>query len=145
MAPNSKLDTGAPEASFLGRGWDFPPAFDHQGRSVRLVEGEDDIRQSLQILLATNLGERLLRPAFGWRRDALLFEPLSTSFATFLKREIETAVLFFEPRIELGKVNFATRADVEGVIEIRLDYTIRATNSRSNLVFPFYLDEATNL
>lgn len=142
MAAQDELDKGA--AAFLGRGWDFPPAFDHQGRSVRMVEAEEDVRQSLRILLATSLGERVLRPTFGWRRDAALFEPLSTSFATYLKREIETAVLFFEPRIELDRLTFATPPDAEGLIEIRLDYTVRATNSRSNLVFPFYLDEATN-
>ncbi len=139
MARQDELDR-----KYLGRGWDFPPAFDHRGRSVRMVEGEEDIRQSLNVLLSTSLGERVMRPAYGWRRDAVLFEPLSTSLAALLEREIETAVLFFEPRIKLDQVAFETLADAEGLIEIRLDYTIRATNSRSNLVYPFYLDEATD-
>ncbi len=107
-----------------------------------MAEAEEDIRQSLHILLATALGERVMRPTFGWKRDALLFEPLSTSFATLLKREVETAILFFEPRIELNRVAFETLPDREGRIELRLDYTVRATNTRTNLVFPFYLDEA---
>lgn len=128
---------------FLGRGWAFPPSFDHQGRSVRMADAEDDIRQSLHILLSTSLGERIMRPTFGWRREALVFEPLSTSFATFLEREIENAILFFEPRIELNRLSFETPPG-QGLVEIRLDYTIRVTNTRSNLVFPFYLDEATN-
>jgi phage baseplate assembly protein W len=130
---------------FLGRGWGFPPSFDQGGRDVRMVEGEEDIRQSLALLLATSLGERVLRPAFGWRRETLLFEPLSTSLATLLRHEIETAVLFFEPRIKLDRLAFQVRPDAEGLIEIRLDYRVKATNSRSNLVFPFYLDEANNL
>jgi uncharacterized protein len=132
------------DQGFLGRGWSFPPSFQNQGRSLAMVEGEEDIRQSLLQLLSTRAGERVLRPTFGWRRDALVFDPMSTSFATFLQREIETAVLFFEPRIELDTVRFERLADREGVIEMRLDYTIRATNTRRNLVFPFYLDEATN-
>ena len=132
------------EQQFLGRGWSFPPTFESQGRSVRLVQAEEDIRQSLHILLSTSLGERVMRPTFGWKRDALLFEPLSTSFATYLKREIETAILFFEPRIELNKLVFDVPPDKEGLIEIRLDYTIRTTNTRTNLVYPYYLDEASN-
>lgn len=130
--------------SFLGRGWSFPPTFENQGRGVRMVAAEEDIQQSLGILMSTHVGERVMRPTFGWRRDALLFEPISTSFATFLKREVVTAVLYFEPRVELNKVRFERLADRAGVIEMRLDYTVRATNTRNNLVFPFYLDEATN-
>ncbi|HEY5603797.1 MAG TPA: GPW/gp25 family protein [Gammaproteobacteria bacterium] len=132
------------DQKFLGRGWSFPPTFENQGRSVRMAEGEEDIRQSLQILLSTYVGERVMRPTFGWKRDALLFEPLSTSFAAYLTREIETAVLFYEPRIELNKLNFDTTS-TEGLIEIRMDYTVRTTNTRSNLVYPFYLDEATSV
>ena len=128
---------------FLGRGWSFPPTFANQGRGVRMAEAEEDIRQSLHVLLSTGLGERVLRPTFGWQRDALLFEPLSTSFGTLVKREIETAILYFEPRIELNRVTLETLPDAAGRIEIRLDYTVRATNTRSNLVFPFYLDEAS--
>lgn len=129
---------------FLGTGWGFPIAFEHQGRAVRMAEGEEDIRQSLHILLSTALGERALRPTFGWKRDALLFEPLSTSYAAYLTREIKTAVLFFEPRIELNKLSFDTTTS-EGMIEIRMDYTVRTTNTRSNLVYPFYINEATNV
>ncbi len=134
----------ARSSEFLGTGWSFPPAFENQGRSLRTVSAEEDVRQSLQILLSTGLGERVMRPTFGWKRDTLMFEPLSTSFATYLKREIETAILFFEPRIELNRLTFDTAPDRDGLVEIRLDYTIRTTNTRSNLVYPFYLDEATN-
>jgi phage baseplate assembly protein W len=132
----------AGDSEFLGTGWGFPPSFERQGRAVRMVEAEQDIQQSLHILLSTGLGERAMRPGFGWQRDALLFEPLSASFATYLKREIETAILFFEPRIRLDKLGFEPPSDDPGVVRIRLDYTIRATNTRTNLVYPFYLDEA---
>lgn len=129
---------------FLGKGWSFPPTFSNGGRSLEMVEAETDIDQSLHILLSTHLGERVMRPTFGWRRDALLFEPLSTSFSTYLKREIETAILFFEPRIDLDRLTFETLADREGLVAIRLDYTVRATNSRANLVYPLYRDEGTS-
>lgn len=130
------------KGDFLGRGWSFPPAFDSQGANVRMVEAEEDIRQSLTILLSTHIGERVMQSGYGWKRDALLFEPLTTTFATYLKNEIENAVLFSEPRITLNKVRFSPSSVEEGLIEIRLDYTIRTTNTRSNMVFPYYLEEA---
>ena len=126
---------------FLGRGWAFPVVFANQGRTVETAEAADDIRQSLEILLSTRVGERVMHPTFGWKRDALMFEPLSTSFAAFLAREIETAILFFESRITLNRVDFDDLPDREGVVLIRLDYTIRTTNTRTNLVFPFYRDQ----
>lgn len=127
-------------AQFQGRGWAFPVTFGNQGRNVAMAEAEEDIRQSLNILLSTGLGERVMRPAFGWKREALMFEPLSTSFAAFLAREIENAILFFESRITLNRVDFEASQELTGLILIRLDYTVRNTNSRTNLVFPFYLD-----
>ncbi len=130
----------ADDQQFLGRGWGFPVSFSNQGREVVVAEAEVYIQQSLEILLSTSLGERVLRPTFGWKRDALLFEPLSTSFGAYLAREIETAILFFEPRIDLNKVDFENATDQTGLILIRLDYTVRTTNSRTNLVYPFYLD-----
>lgn len=132
------------DQDFLGRGWNFPPTFENQGRSVRMVSADEDIRQSLQILLGTRLGERVMRPAFGWQREALMFEPMSTTFATSLKSEVKNAILFCEPRIILDKVILESTPETEGLIEIRIEYTIRTTNSRSNLVYPFYLGEATD-
>lgn len=134
----------ADDQQFLGRGWGFPVTFGNQGRAVTVVEAEDDIRQSLEILLSTQTGERVLTPTFGWKRDALMFEPLSTSFAAYLTREIETAILFFEPRIKLNSVNFESEPDQEGLVLIRIDYTIKTTNSRTNLVYPFYVQQAAN-
>src|SRR6185437_10912389 len=94
------------DEQFLGTGWAFPVTFGNQGRAVAVASAEEDIRQSLEILLSTHVGERVLNPTFGWKRDSLMFEPLSTSFAAYLVKEIETAILFFEPRIELNTVNF---------------------------------------
>lgn len=130
--------------SFLGTGWSFPPTFRDQGRSLTMVSAEEDIRQSLMILLGTHVGERVMRPTFGWRRDTLIFEPMSAGFATFLRQEIEKAVLFHEPRVIVDRVTFEALSDLDGRITLALDYTVRATNTRNNLVFPFYLAEATN-
>jgi len=134
----------ADDQQFLGRGWAFPVTFANQGRTVTMAQAEEDIRQSLAILLSTRIGERVLNPTFGWKRDALVFEPLSTSFGAYLAHEIETAILFFESRIDLNRVSFENAPDQVGLVLIQIDYTVRTTNTRTNLVFPFYTNEATN-
>jgi len=134
----------ADDQQFLGRGWAFPVTFGNQGRAVAVAEAEEDIRQSLEILLSTHVGERVLNPTFGWKRDSLMFEPVSSSFAAYLTREIETAILFFEPRVKLNSVNFESEPDQEGLVLIRIDHTIKTTNTRTNLVYPFYVTQPAN-
>lgn len=131
----------ATEGDFLGRGWSFPPTFDRNQKEVVMLEAEEDIRSSLEILLSTEIGERVLQPTFGWKRDRWLFESLTTTAATAIQKEIETALLFFEPRIDLNNVRLEPGPKESGRVEIRVDYTVRNTNTRNNLVFPFYLTE----
>ncbi len=126
---------------FLGRGWSFPPTFDRSTKEVQMLEGEQDVRSSIEILLSTELGERVLLPAFGWKRDRWLFESLTTTAATAIQREIEEALLFYEPRIDLNAVRILPGDRESGKVEILIDYNVRSTNSRNNLVFPFYLNE----
>jgi len=128
-------------SQFLGRGWSFPPAFDKNTKEVEMFEGEKDIRSSLEIILSTQLGERVMRPNFGWKRDDWLFESLTTTTATAIQKEIENALLIFEPRIDLNTVKLQPGNETSGRVEIFIEYTVRSTNSRGNLVFPFYLKE----
>jgi phage baseplate assembly protein W len=132
----------AGENAFLGRGWSFPPSFDRLTREVEMLEAEDDIRSSIQIILATELGERVMQPGFGWKRDRWLFESLTTTSATAIQQEIETALLIYEPRIDLNDVRLLPGENESGRVGILIDYTVRNTNTRNNLVFPFYLTES---
>ena len=130
--------------SFLGTGWGFPPAFSNKTAAVGLLSNEDDIQSSLEILLTTRQGERVMRPDYGCNLDELVFEPLTTTFKTYIKDLISTAILYYEPRIEVNKIELDDTGELEGRILISIDYTVRATNSRFNFVFPFYKTE-TNL
>ena len=130
--------------AFLGRGWGFPPEFSRGGNSVEMFEAEKDIQSSLEILLATALGERVMEPGYGCNLDKLVFEPLDTTFSTFITEQIRTAILFNEPRVVLENVDYFTN-NLEGRIDISIDYTIISTNTRANLVFPFYLNEGTDI
>ena len=128
------------ENSFLGRGWSFPPTFDKSSRQVVMLEAEADIESSLQILLSTALGERVMQPAYGCNMNELVFELLDTTLQTEMKKRIEVAILFFEPRINLEKIEL-TKNELEGIVLISTTYVVRTTNTRNNLVFPFYLSE----
>ena len=131
-------DTGNP---FLGTGWSFPPRFSKITRGVELVSGEEDIRESLRILLSTRLNERFLQPKYGCNLDELLFEPLNTTVKTYIRGLVKQAILHYEPRIELEDVVIDALDEPEGKIELVVHYRVRATNSRYNLVFPFYRGE----
>ena len=137
------LDSGNAEAPFLGTGWSFPPTFSKDTLSVDLVSGDLDIQQSLEILFRTSLGERVLLPGYGCRLASRVFEDLTRSIATEIEHDVRSAVLFWEPRIELLGVAVVPDSTRTGVLRIHLDYLIRQTNTRSNLVFNFYLREGT--
>ena len=129
--------------SFLGTGWSFPPTFDSS--SVIMVSDEADIQQSLQILLATRKGERVMAPDYGCNLNEMLFEPITTTFKTYISEMIRTAILYYEPRIDLNSVTIDDSQDAAGVIYISLVYTVRTTNSRFNFVYPYYINEGTEI
>lgn len=129
--------------NFLGRGFGFPPSF--SGGQVAMVEDEADIHESLVILFGTLPGERVLQPQFGLDVTPLLFEPLSTTLRTLLKDRITTTVLIHEPRIKVLDLVIDDTQALEGILQIRLEYCVRSTNSRFNLVYPFYVGDANEL
>ena len=133
-------DTNNP---FLGTGWSFPPRFSKIRKGVEMRSGEEDIRESLRILLATRLGERFLQPKYGCNLDELLFEPLNTTVTTYIRGLVKQAILIYEPRIELEDVAIDLLDEPAGKIELVVSYRVRATNSRDNLVFPFYQGEVS--
>ncbi len=131
--------------NFLGKGWSFPPTFNKQLKEVQMTEKVEDIEKSLQILLTTSLGERIMQPRYGCNMDELLFESLDTGTKTIIIDRIETALLFFEPRIKATKIELNTQNELEGEILVEIEYIIPSTNSRYNFVFPFYRKEGTEL
>lgn len=142
--------------SFLGRGWSFPPEFrllrdaatDGGVRlrgEVAMRADEDDIAESLRILFGTTVGERFLNPSYGLDVQALQFEPLTTTLRTFLKDRIKNAILIHEPRITVLTLDVYSPDPNAGTLALVLEYEIRATNSRFNLVFPFYQSDSNEV
>lgn len=109
-----------------------------------MISDEEDIKNSLEVLLATRVGERLMQPDYGCNLDVLLFEPIDVTLQTYIKDLVFTAIYFYEPRVKPDDV-ILTAPGQEGFILIEVQYTIRATNTRHNLVYPYYLEEGTLL
>jgi hypothetical protein len=130
---------------FLGKGWAFPPEFDRKKKKVKMVTGREDIEQSLGILLETVKGERVMLPHYGSNLEGMVFESLDQSLKTYLAHSIETAILYHEPRIEPLRIELNENKIYEGKLLIEIEYRIKATNSRFNMVYPFYLEEGTEI
>lgn len=141
VATNTKTFCMAVSTSFLGTGWSFPPAFDNHLEQVNMLSDAADVQSSLEILLSTRPGERVMLPNYGCNLDELLFEPLTTTLKTYITDLISMAILYYEPRVTLNKVDLSQSDDLEGLVLIQLDYTVKATNSRYNYVYPFYKNE----
>ena len=132
----------ADDTSFLGTGWQFPPAFTEQGGDVLTVSGAEDIHQSIQILLSTRLGERVMNDTFGCDLFHAVFAEIDQDTINTLKGFVSDAILFHEPRIELDSIGIVESDDEQGLLRIEIEYTVKSTNSRFNMVYPFYINEA---
>lgn len=130
--------------SFLGTGWNFPPEFSKRG-NVIMVSAEEDIKQSLLILLSTSPGERVMQPTFGCGLKMQVYENINESTITILKDLIARAILFYEPRVILENIVTDISDAYEGKLNFTIFYTIISTNTRHNIVYPFYLREGTDV
>ncbi|MBO9689440.1 MAG: GPW/gp25 family protein [Mitsuaria chitosanitabida] len=129
--------------NFLGRGWSFPPRFDADRRAV-MVAGVEDIEESLRILFRTRRGERVMQHAYGTALHQIVFEVINDHTLTELRVMLEKAVVHFEPRIELERLAIRVSEDDLGTLLLELDYHVRTTNTRHNMIYPLYLDQATH-
>ncbi|WP_245796795.1 GPW/gp25 family protein [Vibrio aerogenes] len=109
---------------------------------MTLSRDEQDIHQSLTILLSTSPGERIMHPHYGCRLNRYMFAELTQTTLTEVEYEIRQAILFFESRIDLLAVNFIPEP-MQGKLMVELEYRIVTTNTRGNMVYPFYLQEGT--
>ncbi len=131
--------------SFLGKGWAFPPTFNNATGTVEMVSDEEDIRQSLHILLSTSQGERVMQPDYGCNLNDYIFDGLNSTTIGYIKERVANSILYYEPRIVVERIEVTNAGSVdnlEGRFLIDLTYTIPGTNSRFNYVYDFYKNEA---
>ena len=126
---------------FLGRGWNMPVELDPRTGRVLSVAYEEDIRQSIFIILETAPGERVMRPNFGCGIHELVFTALDSTAIQRIRSVVEEALRRCEARIDVLAVTVDEEVASDGQLLIELEYRVRKTNQTGNLVFPFYFRE----
>lgn len=126
------------DPTFIGRGFSWPMTVDHTG-GIRLTEPMEDIERSMRIILLTAPGERVMRPLFGCRIWDLLFEPITPNLMGQIIEVVREALAQWEPRVDIDDVDPSPEGRDNGLINVNITYTVRTTNDRRNLVFPFYV------
>lgn len=128
---------------FLGTGWTFPPTFSRMRDAVEMSSDDANIKQCLRVLFGTAIGERLMLDAYGSNLRLRVFDALTAAVENEIRTAVQKAILNWEPRIDVISIDIVEQAPLAGRLSISIDYLVRKTNSRSNLVYPFYLTEAT--
>ena len=126
------------KSKIIGSGFSFPMQVDALG-SVEMSSDDENIRQSMMLILGTAPGERMKRPTFGGAIHDILFEPNTSVTAAKIEYEVKRALLEFEPRVDDIEVDAMPDPMEESRMNVTISYTIRKTNTKSNLVYPFYL------
>jgi phage baseplate assembly protein W len=129
-------------SEFLGVGWAFPIAFDESTHHLKLAHEDESIRQSIEIILETARGERVMRPDFGCGLHERVFANNDSTTRGAVADDVREALLKWEPRIEVLEVVVAAGGVEEEVLEISIDYRVRSTDNRFNMVYPFYLNRS---
>lgn len=124
--------------SVTGSGWKLPFALNKQG-SIALSAENESIQEAIWIILSTAPGERLMRPNFGCAIHHLTFEPNNTGTAGLARFYVQDALTTWEPRILLEEVEVQADPVEPWLLLISVRYRVRTTDSRFNLVYPFYL------
>lgn len=126
---------------FLGKGWKFPVLVEGLTGKLAMSAYEQDIREALWIILSTAKGERVMHPDFGCGIHEFVFASLNISTMGMIESKVREALLCWEPRIEILRVEVSLEKADAGKLEVQIEYRVRTTNNQFNLVYPFYLNE----
>ena len=126
--------------SFLGTGWQFPIRVNGRG-GLSYSSGERDIAEAIWSILATDPGERIMRPEFGCPIQRSVFAPNDAAARSAIADSVQRALIRYEPRIDVVDVRVETHPETPSTLLIHVDYSIRANNAFHNVVYPFYIAE----
>jgi phage baseplate assembly protein W len=136
--PPGQSEGPASDPTFVGRGFRWPMSVDHTG-SISLTTGAEDMDSSIRVVLSTAPSERVMRAAFGCRIWDLLFEPVNANTLGLMAQAVREAVAQWEPRVDVEDVVVSPDGNDSSLVHISVTYRVRTTNSRRNLVYPFYV------
>lgn len=125
--------------TFLGNGWKFPVGL--KEGAFEMVSDDEDIKEAILIVLNTAPGERVMRPEFGCGIQNYVFSVINSSNLVMIENEVKRSLTLYEPRIELQEVKAEVDESEDGRLIVSIDYTVKSSNSRYNMVYPFYMTE----
>ena len=143
------------DSDFLGIGWTFPVQLERQADGaeqsgetqsttqpgpIKLARYEEAVRQSIRMILSTARGERLMRPEFGCSLHDLVFTTSSAAAIGEVISAVQESLIQWEPRIDVLEVTATPDVKKPNRLLIDINYQVRTTNNRFNLVYPFYLN-----
>jgi len=132
----------ADTCEFLGVGWKFPLQVTPGGK-IAQARYEQRIEEAIYLILSTAKGERLMLPDFGCGIHDLVFAPNNAGTEAMVVQTVRTALVAYEPRIDVPHINVETPPEQLNLLLIRISYQIRANNALGNLVYPYYISEST--
>jgi phage baseplate assembly protein W len=128
------------DRAFLGVGWKFPPQVTPSG-AIATSSLEQKIEESVFLILSTAQRERPMLPSYGCGIHDLVFAPDNPGTVAEVSASVRTALVSYEPRIDVLAIDVAAAPGQANVLLIRVDYRVRANNARGNLVYPFFITE----
>jgi len=123
---------------FVGRGIAFPMRVNATG-GLALVSSDEEIIESIRLILGTSPGERPMRPDFGCPIHDRVFGSADASTIGMLGYEVRNSLALWEPRIDVIDVTVRQDESTPSLLYIDITYEVRDTNDPRNLVFPFYV------
>ncbi len=127
--------------SFMGRGFQYPFSVDPATNRIAMSSAEDNIRESIRLILRTNIGERVMLPEFGTSAGDFLFSDSSAERVSALESNVREALERWEPRISDVEVSAVNSGGSRNIVELNIRCAVRMTNNRFNMVYPFYMME----
>ena len=127
------------QQSFLGTGVSFPIQIDPATGRFKMSVGKQSVKESIYLILMTQVTERITRPAFGTQTAGYVFMDVNQTELTIMKRDLTESILKQEPRISNVDIRTELQSQ-QGYIMVYIDYVLAENNQRDNMVFPFYLN-----
>lgn len=128
------------DKNIIGKGWAFPPQFKADTNQTVMVDGFEDINQSLYILFTTEIGERVMQPNYGSALKSMIFESINEHFKSYMRMVLTRSILLYEARIKPISIDFMEDDTLNGRYLMHLEYFVLNTKQKNSFVFPFYLN-----
>ncbi len=104
------------------KGWKFPIQVDKVTGKIKTVEDNENIKQSIRVILGTQLHERKIVPNFGTDLRSYMFEVVDPTFVSTLKRSVQSSLEMWQEHIDELYVGVNASSGAVSKVEVNIDY-----------------------